>query len=391
MAKASRKARSKPKVDQETDSDEPRILVIRRGIVSNEVKQLAHNLRLVLSPNCAVNLKEGSKQKLRDFTTVADVLSLTHLMVLTQSENGLYLKLAALPKGPTITFSIEDFSLMSDISKQVKNPQSFGTSMFSPLLVLNGFSKTNKNLKVKSTSDASNFDLSSEIASALNSIFSPIDLYTIKIQNCRRAVLFHKDKDSDTIVLRHYSINLVDCHTASAVQDLMNRKSMKHILSDDKDFQDIMNDGLLPNLNDEDLYFRLDSETDEIIEFNNSSPLDIIHRHKYGINYSENSESGTLKAKIAIRLSEIGPRLNLLPIKVQDGVFCGQVKYHRFITKTPEELELNKKLEPEIIKKRKLESDKIEKIFQKYQKSINDSSKDTKKNTHDEQLSSENE
>lgn len=41
----------------------------------------------------------------------------------------------------------------------------------------------------------------------------------------------------------------------------------------------------------------------------------------------------------AIRLAEIGPRLKLKLIKIEEGISDGEVLYHEFIAKTPEEVQ----------------------------------------------------
>ena len=47
----------------------------------------------------------------------------------------------------------------------------------------------------------------------------------------------------------------------------------------------------------------------------------------------------------AIRLYEIGPRLKLKLIKIEEGVCDGEVLYHQFVTKTAEEMkEIRSKL-----------------------------------------------
>lgn len=51
----------------------------------------------------------------------------------------------------------------------------------------------------------------------------------------------------------------------------------------------------------------------------------------------------------AIRLSEIGPRLKLKLMKIEEGVCDGEVLYHEYITKTSEEIQQIR----ESLKKRK--------------------------------------
>lgn len=55
-----------------------------------------------------------------------------------------------------------------------------------------------------------------------------------------------------------------------------------------------------------------------------------------------NIESG----KSAVRLSELGPRLTLQLMKIEDGLLDGEVLYHDLIHKTEEEkLEIEKRRE----------------------------------------------
>jgi len=46
------------------------------------------------------------------------------------------------------------------------------------------------------------------------------------------------------------------------------------------------------------------------------------------------------KGRVAIRLRECGPRLQLQLIKAQEGILLGNVLYHRWTTKTPTQLQL---------------------------------------------------
>ncbi|KAK2196689.1 bifunctional Brix domain/Protein Peter Pan-like [Babesia duncani] len=322
MAKPrNRRKKRKSNAAEEIDSDVPRILVIRRGVLNFELKQLANDLRLVLSPNCATRLKEGSRQRLKDFTNVTEVLSLTHMMTLSQSDRGGYIRIATLPNGPTLTFSIDAFTLISDIAKNSSNPQSIGTSVnYSPLLVLNGFG----------SKGSSEDNTDQTIASVFNQLFAPIDVATTKIQNCKRVVLIHKRKDSSEIIIRHYLINLLDVYTNNAVKDLLSNKLLKRMeyLNGFQDLDlDVDNEQNL--LNDGDGH-------NTLVDIVNLDSVALIHKQKYNVSnvYTDNQDMG----KIATRLTEVGPRLTLTLNKIQQGVFTGAVTYHKYITKTPQEL-----------------------------------------------------
>ena len=41
----------------------------------------------------------------------------------------------------------------------------------------------------------------------------------------------------------------------------------------------------------------------------------------------------------AIRLAEIGPRLKLRLVKIEEGICDGEVLYHEFLKKSPEEVQ----------------------------------------------------
>lgn len=52
------------------------------------------------------------------------------------------------------------------------------------------------------------------------------------------------------------------------------------------------------------------------------------------------SRGGRAEGQSAIRLSELGPRLTLQLVKIEDGLMDGEVLFHEFIYKTEEEKEL---------------------------------------------------
>lgn len=111
-------------------------------------------------------------------------------------------------------------------------------------------------------------------------------------------VLFHKQKDG-TIVLRHYSINLVDCNTQAQVKDLLTRKTMKNLISETSDFEDITN--MLSSDSTLSKNSNFDSDTDEIVELDNILSQNIIAKNKYGVDL-EPSETSDTRNKIGIRL-----------------------------------------------------------------------------------------
>jgi ribosome biogenesis protein SSF1/2 len=40
----------------------------------------------------------------------------------------------------------------------------------------------------------------------------------------------------------------------------------------------------------------------------------------------------------AVKLTEIGPRMRLSLVKIEEGFCCGEILYHKHVKKTPEEI-----------------------------------------------------
>ncbi|ORM41886.1 Peter Pan-like protein [Babesia sp. Xinjiang] len=349
MGKSGRRRKRKTHAKAEIDADTPRIVVIRRGSLRPELKQLVQDLRILVSPNCASRLKEAGHQKMKDFTQVSDALGLTHLVAVSETDRGCYLKVANLPNGPTLTFSIDMMTLISDIAKHTSNPKSIGGACHnSPLVVLNGFGGHVESHKQGSSGDYAS--AMKTVSNTFNSLFSPIDVSTTKMQNCKRVVLFNKNRDTDVIVMRHYLINLVDCNTSTVVQELIDKRSAKRLIREKgASFKDVIRaatSASSSNLND------------DYVELRNVDSRDVLLRNKYGITNTYDLEDACdSNHKLAVSLVDAGPRLNLRLIKIQEGVFSGGVLFHKFIHKTREDID---RLEATFAEKRRLEQESEE-------------------------------
>lgn len=71
----------------------------------------------MLYPYTASKLKESKKNSIKDFISVAGVFGVTHMLIFSQTEKSVYLRLIKNPKGPTITFKIDEYSLAKDVVK----------------------------------------------------------------------------------------------------------------------------------------------------------------------------------------------------------------------------------------------------------------------------------
>lgn len=102
----------------------PKSFVISRGKLPPPVRQLQLDLRKLMLPHTALNLKEKKKNTLKDFVHVAGPLGVTHLLIISSTENAPYLRVARCPHGPTLTFKIHEYSLMADIARSQPRPRS---------------------------------------------------------------------------------------------------------------------------------------------------------------------------------------------------------------------------------------------------------------------------
>lgn len=116
----------------------PKSMVIRIGAgeVGPSVSQLVKDVRLMMEPGTASRLKERRANRLRDYLTMAGPLGVSHLMLFSRSESGnTNMRLAITPRGPTLHFNVEKYSLCKDIRKALKHPKGGGKEYLTAPLV----------------------------------------------------------------------------------------------------------------------------------------------------------------------------------------------------------------------------------------------------------------
>ena len=68
-------------------------------------------------PYTASKLKESKKNSIKDFINVAGVFGVTHMVLFSQTEKSTYMRLIKNPRGPTVTFKVDEYSLAKDVIK----------------------------------------------------------------------------------------------------------------------------------------------------------------------------------------------------------------------------------------------------------------------------------
>lgn len=317
MGKTRRKKRkTHQEVTEEDVNKVPHSFVMHKGEVGKSVLQLEMDIRHVMEPYTATKLKVNKKNVVKDFVHVAGPLGVTHLIMFSKTEMGTYLRFCRIPRGPTLTFKIQQYSLMKDVVSLLKKPKTFGSQFKKPpLLVLNGFSTDSLSMKLMTT--------------MFQNLFPSLNIQKVHLSEIRRCVLLSYNSETKTIDFRHYNIQAAPIGISRGVKKLIQTKlpNMSQ-LSDISDY--VLRGGC---------GYGSESEGEEPADSRVTLPQDVPGR-------------GNVKAQqSAIRLTELGPRLCLQLIKIQEGMCSGEVLFHEFVKKTAEEIRELKRQKEE---KRKL-------------------------------------
>ncbi|KAJ9610253.1 rRNA-binding ribosome biosynthesis protein [Cladophialophora chaetospira] len=356
MAKVRKKKRTHVPADESAKKPgqgtrRPKSMVIRMGAgdVGSSVTQLARDFRAMMEPDTASRLKERKANKLKDYTAMTGPLGVTHLFLFSRSKTGnIHLRVALTPRGPTLTFRVDHYALCKDIARAQKHPHGGGKEYLNaPLLVMNNFTSQ------ESEKDPIQKQLESLTTTIFQSIFPPISPQNTPLSSIRRILLLNREAQADgtyIISLRHYAITTRRTGVSKRVrrfdpseQRLREKKS-----------------GALPNLGKlEDVAdYLLDpaaggytsaSETEldtdnevEVLEATTQRVLSKKEQQRQQQSQTQNGDTTKQAApptasnveKRAIKLVELGPRLRLRLVKVEEGICDGRVMWNEFVTKT---------------------------------------------------------
>lgn len=340
----------------------PRSMVIRVGAseVGHSVGQLVKDVRTMMEPDTASRLRERRSNKLRDYTSMAGPLGVTHLMLFSKSDRGnTNLRLALTPRGPTLHFRVEKYSLCKDIHQSMKRPKSGGNEyLTAPLLVMNNFASKDEAADGEDQQKKIPKHLESLTTSIFQSLFPPINPTAISLNGIKRVLLLDRipqDPESDSanyiLNLRHYAI---ETRTAKSVPKPLRRLDAAEKVSHAGQKR---KRGALPNLgklNDVADYLldphaadgftsgsESEPETDAEVEITTTSQGKVQRNAK---RKEGRAARGNIVERKGIKLYELGPRLRLRLNKVEEGLCTGKVMWHEYIHKTKEEIKAMEKL-----------------------------------------------
>jgi len=330
-------------VSEEELAKIPRSMVLRLGssLRNHSLSQLVKDFRIAMQPHTAINLRERKSNKLKDFIVMAGPLGVSDMFIFNQSEEtgSISLRIGKMPRGPTLQFRVNTYSLVKDVRRILKHPKSVGkdSAEFSnpPLLVLNGF--------LNKLTEADNHE--KLMITVFQNMFPPIQPQLTRVSSIKRVLMINKNPETNEIDLRHYAINtklveenrnvkkLINSHhnLKKNLPNLANNKDVSELLLDPYSVGGITSDS--------------EVEDDAIVEIKNEEAASNLKK-KTTNEESEASNAQTTR-KRAIKLTELGPRINMSLMKIEEGLTgSSKTLYHALITKTQaEQKALNKKHE----------------------------------------------
>jgi ribosome biogenesis protein SSF1/2 len=310
-------------------------------------------------------MQERRGNKLRDYTTMCGPLGVTHLLLFSRSEAGnTNLRMARTPKGPTLHFRVEKYSLCKDILKSLKHPKSNPNDFHvAPLLVMNNF--VTPEVERERLGDAAPpKHLEKLVTDMFQGMFPPIQPHTTPLHTIKRVLLLNReppqegDNGTVTISLRHYAITTKVTGLPKAIRRLYaaeklmgSKEKKKKALPDLGGLEDVADYMLDPSAAGYTSASDTEIETDAEVEV--SAPVArrvLSKREREKGEAGENGRKSMSRSskprveKRAVKLVELGPRLKLRLTKVEEDICSGKVMWHEFINKSPMEVkELDKK------------------------------------------------
>jgi ribosome biogenesis protein SSF1/2 len=309
----------------------PKSLIIRRGKCEAVVGDLVQDLRKLMMPYTAFNFQEDAsyrKLTLNKYCQhVCLPLGISHIFAFSQNQERLFLRIAKTPQGPTMTFRVHRFSLAKHIQKLQRRPVDTKALLDTPpIVVTNNFGDQTAPPQVKL------------MRITFQNMFPAINVATVRLKECRRVVLFHliEEEDDDDnneqkgngssksqvkqrIEVRQYAVKATPVGVNRKVRRLIQAK--------------------IPNLNKvqdiADYITGTANASTSVDAASDSEPEDSNAVVELAQNYVGRGNKG--QGKSALKLVELGPRLCLELIKVEQGLGDGNVMFHAHVHKTPEE------------------------------------------------------
>ncbi|KAJ2600049.1 rRNA-binding ribosome biosynthesis protein [Coemansia sp. RSA 1721] len=304
MGHSRKKKRTHVVPTEEEIAKTPRSLVVKSGEVGPSVSRLVRDVRRVMEPFTASSLKERKNNRVKDYVSISSHLGISHLLLFSQTESGTNLRIGRVPRGPTLYFKVNSYALATDCLHLQKSPSTsnivFKTS---PLIILNNFAGEDKGKELKL------------MTAMLQNMFPAINPSAMHLSDARRVVLFNYNDATGMVDFRHYNITVKPVGVTKGVKRVIMAKDVPSLAGFDDISEYVLREA-----------FASESDVEDGPE--NSVTLS---EDYFGRVNRKNDQR-------AVRLKELGPRMELCLMKVQGGLCEGDVLYHNYLSKTKEEI-----------------------------------------------------
>lgn len=281
--------------------------------------------------------QERNRNKLKDYLTLAPTLHVTHLLAFTMTPIAPSLRIIRLSAGPTLSFRVERYSLIKDIANTSRRARSIGMEYLSPPLVCDLPVKYPIRLIVDKQLVLASFPPPSPttpphiplLMKSFQTLFPPLAPHTLSLSSARRVVLVSYNADRDTVDFRHYVITVKPYGVSRRVRRVLESATAVTSTS-----SGILNLGNEKDVADFLLRERGERGLDGGYESAASSAESVAGDEGDAVNLAEdyvgrNNKKGQRRA---VRLHEVGPRMELRLVKITEGVPGkeGSVIFHQF-------------------------------------------------------------
>jgi ribosome biogenesis protein SSF1/2 len=297
---------------------------------------------------------------------MAGPLGVSHLLLFSRSESGnTNLRLARTPRGPTLHFRVENYSLCKDIFKSMRHPRAGANDyQVAPLLVMNNF-LTSDAERERLGDKAPPKHLEKLVTDMFQGLFPPIQPHTTPLHTIKRVLLLNREPPSEengscTITLRHYAITTKITGVPKAIRRLYaaekllgSKNEKKRSLPDLGKLGDVADYMLDPSAAGYTSASETEPDTEGENEVEVSAPVRqkvLSRKEKERLRAGETPTNARARGdkprveKRAVKLVELGPRMKLRLTKVEEDVCSGKTMWHEFITKSKAEVaDLEKK------------------------------------------------
>lgn len=272
----------------------PHSFIIKKGTIGGGLMKLMQDMRSVFEPFTAKNLHVMRKNSVRDFVSVASIFHVQNMLIITKTEKSAYLRFCKLPRGPTLTYKILNYTLKKDVVGSQRKPcSSPDLYLRAPLMIMKSF-----NEKVEGDEEHE-FDQNELQTIMWQGLFPSIDVRHMKLLKMKRCVLLRLNTENGNIDFRHYAIRVRPVGVSKQIRRLVTRKKIPD-LGKFQSIDDMLDEGGMSS-------GASDGEEDQ---------LDV-SRHV------DTSNEDFSTSKSAIRLVELGPRMTIKLHKINEGLLGG--------------------------------------------------------------------